>query len=78
VKVKAARLWSELPVGTEIVFRTDQRDFHYRVEGGDWRRRTLYVSLHRPPRIRRENTVLLNIHLWMRRGQILIKRKART
>jgi len=62
--------WSDVDVGETIMVTTDERTFVYRVDGKDWQTRSWAVSMHRPPRKRRETTTLFSVQWMIKHGMI--------
>lgn len=63
--------WSEIEVGQEYVIKTKLKTYGpYLVEEKNWPERSLTVSLHRPPRIRRETMKLFSVHLLLKSHQL--------
>jgi hypothetical protein len=75
--VRRVQKWTDLKVGQTIVYRGTMRDFTYRVEEKFFKEKAIAVSIHRPPRKRREFTYLMSIPSEIQAGRLFIKRGVR-
>lgn len=70
--LRKVRGWNELRIGREIVFVSENRRYHYRVEAKSESEDMLMVSLKRSGKKRKATTFLFSVQHWIDEGMLLV------